>query len=70
MDYSKLKELWNKEEKNAFEGWDFSYLENRWEDEGLPWDYKDILKRYLNLDFKLLDMGTGGGEFLLSLNHP
>lgn len=70
MDYSKLKELWKKDEKNAFEGWDFSYLENRWQDEELPWDYKDILIRYLNLDYKLLDIGTGGGEFLLSLNHP
>ncbi|NMM63023.1 class I SAM-dependent methyltransferase [Clostridium sp. P21] len=70
MDYSELKELWRKEEKNAFEGWDFSYLKNRWKDEGLPWDYKEILKKYLNSDHKLLDMGTGGGEFLLSLNHP
>lgn len=70
MDYSKLKELWQKEGKNAFEGWDFSHLENRWEEESLPWSYKNILKKYLNSDYKLLDMGTGGGEFLLSLNHP
>lgn len=70
MNYDKLKELWEKEEKRTFRGWDFSYLENRWENEELPWDYKDILKRYLNLDYKLLDMDTGGGEFLLSLKHP
>lgn len=70
MNYYELKELWKKEEKRTFKGWDFSYLENRWENEELPWDYKDILKRYLNLDYKLLDMGTGGGEFLLSLKHP
>lgn len=70
MDYSKLKELWKEEEKKGFEGWDFSYLKNRWVEEELPWDYRDILMEYLNPDYKLLDMGTGGGEFLLSLNHP
>ncbi|GAA0077642.1 class I SAM-dependent methyltransferase [Clostridium sp. CTA-5] len=70
MDYIKLKELLKKEEENTFKGWDFSYLENRWEDEKLPWNYKNILKKYLNPEHKLLDMGTGGGEFLLSLNHP
>ncbi|WP_317411968.1 class I SAM-dependent methyltransferase, partial [Clostridium baratii] len=70
MNYSKLKELWKREENNTFKGWDFSYLENRWVDEELPWNYRDILKKYLNPDYKLLDMGTGGGEFLLSLNHP
>jgi SAM-dependent methyltransferase len=70
MNYSKLKELWEKEEKKAFEGWDFSYIENRWESEEVPWDYKEILSKYLNSKYKLLDMGTGGGEFLLSLKHP
>lgn len=70
MNYSKLKESWKKEEQATFKGWDFSHLENRWDEEALPWSYKDILKKYLNQDCKLLDMGTGGGEFLLSLNHP
>ncbi|MEG0307596.1 MAG: class I SAM-dependent methyltransferase [Clostridium sp.] len=70
MNYDKLKELWEKEEKMSFRGWDFSYLQSRWEDESLPWDYNDILKKYLSADYKLLDMDTGGGEFLLSLKHP
>lgn len=70
MNYSKLKEVWKKEEQATFKGWDFSYLENRWDDEELPWNYEEILKKYLIPDYKLLDMGTGGGEFLLSLNHP
>ena len=70
MNYSELKELWKKEEQATFKGWDFSYLENRWDDEELPWNYEVILKKYLKPDYKLLDMGTGGGEFLLSLNHP
>lgn len=70
MNYSKLKELCKKEEQATFKGWDFSHLDNRWEREELPWSYEDILKKYLRPDLKLLDMGTGGGEFLLSLNHP
>jgi SAM-dependent methyltransferase len=70
MDYSKLKILLKKEEKMSFQGWDFSHLDSRWEFEELPWDYKDILKKYLQPVYQLLDMGTGGGEFLLSLNHP
>ena len=70
MNYNKLKELWIKEENTKFKGWDFSYLKNRWNTEELPWDYECILKKYLSPEHKLLDMGTGGGEFLLSLNHP
>lgn len=70
MNYSKLKELWKKEEEATFKGWDFSYLENRWDNEELHWKYEEILKKYLKSNYKLLDMGTGGGEFLLSLNHP
>ncbi|HHX63227.1 MAG TPA: class I SAM-dependent methyltransferase [Epulopiscium sp.] len=70
MSYSYLKESWKKEEENAFKGWDFSHLENRWIEGELPWEYREILGKYLNSDYKLLDMGTGGGEFLLSLNHP
>lgn len=70
MDYSKLKELLKKEEQSAFKGWDFSHLDNRWINEELPWDYKEIVNKYLKPEYKLLDMGTGGGEFLLTLNHP
>ena len=70
MNYSELKELWKKEEQATFKGWDFSYLENRGDEEELPWNYEEILKKYLKPEYKLLDMGTGGGEFLLSLKHP
>jgi hypothetical protein len=58
------------QEKQAFSGWDFSYLDGRWESESLPWDYKEIILNYLDKSMNLLDMGTGGGEFLLTLNHP
>lgn len=70
MNYKELKALWKKEEQMSFKGWDFSHLQNRWEGETLPWNYKNILIEYIKPTHKLLDIGTGGGEFLLSLNHP
>ena len=63
-------DVWKKEETAAFEGWDFSHLKGRWENEQLPWDYKTIISKYLRPEMQLLDLGTGGGEFLLELNHP
>lgn len=70
MDITALKQEWLKEEQESFKGWDFSHLHGRWEEEDLPWDYRTIIDRYLKPEYQLLDMGTGGGEFLLSLNHP
>lgn len=65
----KLKEYLLSEEAHAFKGWDFSYLKGRWEGENLPWDYSQIVKKYLKEDDLLLDMGTGGGELLSTFNH-
>lgn len=70
MDYIKLKEYWIREEQHSFKGWNFSYIDDRTEEETLPWDYDKIVREYLNPNSKLLDMGTGGGEYLLTLNHP
>lgn len=70
MNCYKLKDLWKKDEEMSFKGWNFAYLNDRWEDEELPWSYENILRKYLNQEYTLLDMGTGGGEFLLSLKHP
>ena len=70
MDYIKLKEEWIAEENAAFQGWDFSRLNGRWEEEALKWDYIEIVQEYLKSDDVLLDMGTGGGEILLTIKHP
>jgi AcrR family transcriptional regulator/SAM-dependent methyltransferase len=64
-----LKSEWQKEADWAFKGWDFSHLDGRWQDEVLPWSYEAILSKYIKPKDRLLDMGTGGGEFLLSLKH-
>ena len=64
--------LWLAEEKIAhIHGWDFSHIEDRYEEGGdLPWDYRKIVLAHLKPDMRVMDMDTGGGEFLLSLNHP
>ena len=52
-------------------GWDFSHIDGKYaEPEELPWEYGQVIRQYLSADAKLLDMDTGGGEFLLSLGHP
>ena len=71
MEELELKEIWKKEESIAhIHGWDFSHINGRYAEENdLPWNYKEIIKKYLNNNMMLLDYDTGGGEFLLSLNH-
>lgn len=51
-------------------GWDFSDIENMTETEALPWSYRDKVFSFLKPEDQLLDMGTGGGEFLITLRHP
>ena len=72
MDLEMLIEYWRQEESVAqIKGWDFSYIEDRHAEIGeLPWDYKTVIKEHLQEDMRLLDIDTGGGEFLLSLGHP
>lgn len=72
MDYNELKEYWKQEEQIAhIRGWDFSHIDGKYaEEQGLPWDYGSLIRRYLKRNMKLLDYDTGGGEFLLNLGHP
>ena len=72
MNTTQRKQIWLQEESIAhMKGWDFSHLHGRYtEEEELPWDYEAIVRSHLTPDKTLLDMGTGGGEFLLTLGHP
>ncbi len=72
MTTEELKTIWKSEENCAFiKGWDFSHIHGRYkEEENLPWDYEAIIRGILRDDMRLLDYDTGGGEFLLSLQHP
>ncbi len=51
-------------------GWDFSHIEGRYKEYPLPWDYKTVIHKYLGTTDRLLDIDTGGGEFLMTLGHP
>ncbi len=70
--FEKLYNEWKNEEKIAhIQGWDFSHISKRYiEEDKLPWDFKALIKNYLTDEMNLLDMETGGGEFLLELQHP
>ena len=67
-----MLQAWKAEEEIAhIHGWDFSHIEGRfWEATDFPWDYRQVIGQYLTPEKKLLDIDTGGGEFLLSLEHP
>lgn len=49
------------------EGWDFSALDGRLAEKPPSWDFRELIAPYLAKADHLLDMGTGGGEFLTSL---
>ena len=62
---------WKAEEQIAHvQGWDFSHVDGRVVEDALPWDYREQILHYLKPEMQILDIDTGGGEFLLSLHHP
>jgi SAM-dependent methyltransferase len=46
-------------------GWDFSRM--RVARDPVPWDYAEVVRRYLRPSSRVLDIGTGGGERFLQL---
>ena len=46
------------------EGWDFSFLAGRLEADEEPWNYAERVNALAASSRSLLDLGTGGGEFL------
>ncbi|MGA9044355.1 MAG: class I SAM-dependent methyltransferase [Thermoplasmata archaeon] len=48
-------------------GWDFSPIEERWRRGNPPWNYAEILREKMRTAASMVDLGTGGGEFLASL---
>ena len=71
-DREKLIAEWKREEDCAhIHGWDFSHIAGRYTEEtDVPWDYRQVILDHLRDDMRLMDVDTGGGEFLLSLGHP
>ncbi len=58
-----VDEAWHHE----FSGWDFAYLADRMIERKPSWDYRQLVLDRLKNASSLLDMDTGGGEFLASL---
>ena len=71
-DRERLIAEWKREEDCAhIHGWDFSHIAGRYTEEtDVPWDYRQVILDHLRDDMRLMDVDTGGGEFLLSLGHP
>ncbi len=63
-----FERLISEAERQPFSGWDFCYLEGRYEQGRISWDFGGILLQRLKHAESLLDLGTGGGEFLSSLS--
>lgn len=50
-----------------FQGWDFSRIEGRVVREGMPWDYTGRVNELAARADSLVDLGTGGGEFVADI---
>lgn len=61
---------WLAESELAMHGWDFSHLDGRWENQELPWCYRELIKEQMHDDKMWLDVDTGGGELMSSFHHP
>ncbi len=62
-------DIYLEDAKHPFSGWNFSYLKDRIVTEPLIWSYPSVILPFVRKTDSLLDMGTGGGEFLSTL-HP
>lgn len=56
-------------EEQTFSGWDFSCLTQKGRMQECPvrWNYAGMAERLMRRSQAMLDMGTGGGEFLASM---
>lgn len=52
------------------EGWDFSFLHGRIDDEPLPWSYPELAAALIARSRRVLDVDTGGGELFSSWQPP
>jgi SAM-dependent methyltransferase len=56
-------------ETHPVEGWDFSWLGDRAVSHPPPWDFEALVERRAADAPDLLDLGTGGGEWLAALSR-
>jgi SAM-dependent methyltransferase len=68
-DRAQFEELLEEALNEGFSGWDFSFMHGRWRESPPSWDYRALVIARCERAASLLDMGTGGGEFLASLPY-
>jgi len=64
-----IESLIREAELHPTSGWDFSWLGARHKAVPPPWDFEGIVAQYARRSPDMLDMGTGGGEWLAALPH-
>jgi SAM-dependent methyltransferase len=69
MNRNELIASWKDEEQQPFIGWDFSHLNGRMLEEQAPWSYSTRAAQLMRQSSSIIDLGTGGGERLLSLRE-
>ncbi len=69
MSDSKYDRLVQEALDQDFSGWDFAWTHGRWHEEDPSWNYRQLVQSRIREAESLLDMGTGGGEFLASLTN-
>jgi len=57
-------------EQQPFAGWDFSWLGDRRRVRPVRWDFRALVSEQAGNSPDLLDMGTGGAEWLSRLPSP
>lgn len=67
MTSPRFEQLIQKALAQDFSGWDFSWTEGRWQEDNPSWNYRKLVQTKIRSANSLMDMGTGGGEFLASL---
>lgn len=66
-DDASLLAAWRAEAAGPREGWDFAAIAGRHDQDRPPWSYEQLAREALAGADSALDMGTGGGEVLLTL---
>lgn len=65
-DTKALLAAWRRDEEAPREGWNFDHIADRFHESATPWDYEALCREAIASSTRLLDLGTGGGEFLLT----
>ena len=66
---SELERLLDEAEARPLGGWDFGWLDRRMTSTAPPWDFEAVVVERARSSPDLLDLGTGGGEWLAALPY-